>query len=88
MGEEKTGKITHEEAESQRVLIREEIAKAEFIRKQCLERAAHCETEIAASKLALADLDRREAGVAFPEPPAEAEPKKPGMGQSVGGKKE
>lgn len=65
-----TDKMTHEEAEAQRVLIREEIARARFIKQQCLERAAHCDTEIAASELALADLDRREAGVAFPEPPA------------------
>lgn len=67
--ETKTDKITTEEATASRLLIREDIAKYELAKANALGQAARCDALIAECKLALADVDRREAGVVYPEPP-------------------
>ena len=86
--ENKDDRMTHEEAENQRVLIREDLCRAKFAKTKHLMIVAQLDTEIAASELALADIDRREMGVQFPPAPKEDEPKAPTMGAPVGGKKE
>ena len=69
----KSDKMTHEEAEKTRILIREDIAKLRLARAQAVTQIDMFEARIAECELGLADIDRREAGVEYPEPPKKAE---------------
>ena len=50
-----------------RILLAEDIKKLELAKAQALAQAAILDTRIAECMLALADVDRREAGVEYPE---------------------
>lgn len=79
----KTDAMTKEKADEIRVLVREDIRKYE------LEIARHeaaigtLRVYVAECHATLADIDRREAGVKYPEPPAK--PADTQMGEPVGG---
>jgi hypothetical protein len=78
-------KVSHEDAEKVRALVRLDIAKFRQQKEQFLRAAADCDLAIAQQEVALADLDRREVGVAYPEPPeAPKEPPKADLGQPRG----
>lgn len=79
----KTDAMTKEKADEVRVLVREDIRKYE------LEIARHeaaigtLRVYVAECHATLADVDRREAGVEYPKPPAK--PAEAQMGEPVGG---
>lgn len=69
----KSDAMTAEDAKEKRLLINEDIRKFEQNIASLKGQIATLEYYIAECRWALADIDRREAGVAYPEPP-----KKPG----------
>lgn len=69
----KSDAMTAEDANEKRVLLNEDIRKFEQNIASLKGQIATLEYYIAECRWALADIDRREAGVAYPEPP-----KKPG----------
>lgn len=68
----KSDKITSEEANATRLLIKEDIKKLQLAKQQGYAQIAILDMRIAEAELSLADIDRREAGVALPEPPKPA----------------
>lgn len=83
--EKKSDAMTAEEAKKTRLLIKEDIAKLKLAKQQALAQVQVFDARIAECELGLADIDRREAGVAYPEPPQKpAEPPKPQIGKPVG----
>lgn len=80
--EQKSDKITSEEANKTRLLIKEDMAKLRLAREQALGQVQMLNARIAECELGLADLDRREAGVMYPEV-KKPEPK-PAMKEPVG----
>lgn len=74
----KSDAMTAEDAKEKRLLINEDIRKFEQNIASLKGQIATLEYYIAECRWALADIDRREAGVAYPEPP-----KKPG-GEDAG----
>ena len=87
------GKISAEKAKENRILICEDIKKYELAKANLMIQAAQYDAAISECRLALADIDRLEAGVEYPEPKksdkgndepnADGAPK---MGEPVGGK--
>ena len=75
----KSDAMTAEEAKEKRLLINEDIRKFEQNIASLKGQIATLEYYIAECRWALADIDRREAGVAYPEPP-----KKPAGGVDQG----
>ena len=65
----KTDAITAEAAKENRLLIAEDMAKIDLAIAQVKSQVAMYEARKAECMLALADIDRREAGVTYPEPP-------------------
>ena len=65
----KSDAMTAEEAKEKRLLIIEDIRKFEQNIASLKGQIATIEYYIAECHWALADIDRREAGVAYPEPP-------------------
>lgn len=80
----KSDAITHEEAAKNRLLIKEDIAKYELAKARTIAQVHQFDALIAECNLALEDINRREAGVDYPEP----EEKAPAMGEPVGGDQE
>ena len=80
--ERPSDKISPQEAAAARLLLREDIRKYQYRKAQLLAEAAAMDVYIADAETGLADLDRREAGVMYPEPPKKPESPKPG-GQPV-----
>lgn len=70
--EKQSDAMTKEEADRVRVLIKEDIAKYELEIARHEAAVGQFRTYIAECRAALADVDRREAGVAYPEPPKPA----------------
>lgn len=70
MSEQNTEKMDADQIRSSRILLAEDIKKLELAKAQALAQAAILDTRIAECMLALADVDRREAGVEYPEEPA------------------
>lgn len=66
--ETKTDAISHDEAATNRILIKEDIKKYGLAKAQAFEQLARLDSLIAECELALADIDRREAAVVYPEP--------------------
>ena len=66
---ETTDKLTPEDAAKTRLLIREDIAKLRVARAQALAQVDLFDIRLAECELGLADVDRREAGGEYPEPP-------------------
>ena len=65
----KSDAMTTEEAKEKRLLINEDIRKFEQNIASLKGQIATLEYYIAECRWALADIDRREAGVKYPEPP-------------------
>lgn len=65
----KSDAMTAEDAKEKRLLINEDIRKFEQNIASLKGQIATLEYYIAECRWALADIDRREAGVAYPEPP-------------------
>lgn len=86
----KSDALAAEEANANRILIHEDIRKYEQLQAQLRAKVAEYDVYIAECRTALADIDRREAGVMYPEPPKKpeqaAKPGAPAMGEPVGGK--
>lgn len=86
----KSDALSAEEANTNRVLINEDIRKYEQFQAQLRAKIAEYDVYIAECRTALADIDRREAGAMYPEPPEKpeqaAKPGTPAMGEPVGGK--
>ena len=85
----KSDAMSAEEAMKNRILIQEDIAKYEQMQAQFRAKVAEYDVYIAECRTALADIVRREAGVAYPPPPkqpVQAEIGTPAMGAPVGGK--
>ena len=87
--------ITAEKAAENRILIKEDMEKYELAKAHLAVQMAQYDAMIRECRLALADIDRLEAGVEYPkqkdagtEQPKEEQPKaeQPTMGQPVGGK--
>jgi len=76
--------VTKEDADKVRVLVKLDIAKFKQQRAQAMQMVTDCDLAIAQQEVVLADLDRREANVGYPEAKKE-ETKKPAMGAPVGG---
>ena len=72
----KSDAMTAEEAKEKRLLIIEDIRKFEQNIASLKGQIATIEYYIAECYWALADIDRREAGVAYPEPPKKPEREK------------
>lgn len=70
--------ISKEEANKTRILLAEDIKKILLARAQAAAQIGILDTRIAECELALADLDRREAGVEYPEEPANPAPSSEG----------
>jgi hypothetical protein len=68
----KSDAMTAEDAKEKRLLINEDIRKFEQNIASLKGQIATIEYYIAECRWALADIDRREAGVAYPEPPKKA----------------
>lgn len=66
----KSDAMTAEEAKETRLVIAEDIRKYEQNIASLKGRIATMEYYIAECRTALADIDRREAGVKYPEPPS------------------
>ena len=71
----KSDAMTAEDAKEKRLLINEDIRKFEQNIASLKGQIATLEYYIAECRWALADIDRREAGVAYPEPPKKPEGK-------------
>ena len=69
----KSDAITAEDAKEKRLLIKEDIRKFEQNIASLKGQIATLEYYIAECHWALADIDRREAGVAYPAPPKKPE---------------
>jgi predicted RNase H-like nuclease (RuvC/YqgF family) len=69
----KSDAMTAEDAKEKRLLINEDIRKFEQNIASLKGQIATLEYYIAECRWALADIDRREAGVAYPEPPKKPE---------------
>ena len=86
----KSDALSAEEAAANRILVNEDIRKYEQLQAQLRAKIAEYDVYIAECRTALADIDRREAGVMYPEPPKKpgqaAKPGAPAMGEPVGGK--
>lgn len=86
----KSDALSAKEAGANRILIHEDIRKYEQLQAQLRAKIAEYDVYIAECRTALADIDRREAGVMYPEPPKKpeqaAKPSAPAMGEPVGGK--
>lgn len=86
----KSDALSADEAAANRILVNEDIRKYEQLQAQLRAKIAEYDVYIAECRTALADIDRREAGVVYPEPPKKPEPAaKPGtpaMGEPIGGK--
>jgi len=74
--------VTKQDADKVRVLVKLDIAKFRQQRAQAMQMVTDCDLAIAQQEVVLADLDRREANVGIPEI---QKPKKPAMGEPVGG---
>lgn len=72
----KSDAMTAEDAKEKRLLINEDIRKFEQNIASLKGQIATLEYYIAECRWALADIDRREAGVAYPEPPKKLEGEK------------
>lgn len=79
----KSDAVTAEEAEKNRVLIKEDISKYRQMQAQLRAKIAEYDVYVAECETALADLDRREIGAMYPAPPKKPEP---GMDEPVGGR--
>lgn len=82
----KSDAVSAEEAKTNRVLINEDIRKYEQMQAQLRAKIAEYDVYIAECRTALADIDRREAGAMYPEPPKKPAAQ-PQMGEPVGGQK-
>lgn len=86
----KSDALSAEEAAANRILVNEDIRKYEQLQAQLRAKIAEYDVYIAECRTALADIDRRAAGVMYPEPPKKpeqaAKPGAPAMGEPVGGK--
>lgn len=71
----KSDAMTTEDAKEKRLLINEDIRKFEQNIASMKGQIATLEYYIAECRWALADIDRREAGVKYPEPPKKPEGK-------------
>ena len=71
----KSDAMTAEDAKEKRLLINEDIRKFEQNIASLKGQIATFEYYIAECRWALADIDRREAGVKYPEPPKKPEGK-------------
>lgn len=80
--------LTAEEARSSRLLIKEDIAKYELAKARAIAQLSQYDAMIAECHLALADIDRREAGVDYPEPVAKKADEGSGLGEITGGSEE
>lgn len=69
----KSDAMTAEDAKEKRLLINEDIRKFEQNIASLKGQIATLEYYIAECRWALADIDRREAGVKYPEPPKKPE---------------
>ena len=69
----KSDAMTAEDAKEKRLLINEDIRKFEQNIASLKGQIATLEYYIAECRWALADIDRREAGVVYPEPPKKPE---------------
>lgn len=69
----KSDAMSTKEANEKRLLINEDIRKFEQNIASLRGQISTFEYYIAECRLALADIDRREAGVAYPEPPKKPE---------------
>lgn len=69
----KSDAMTAEDAKEKRLLINEDIRKFEQNIASLKGQISTLEYYIAECRWALADIDRREAGVAYPEPPKKPE---------------
>lgn len=81
----KTDKMTAEEAAKIRILVSEDIRKYELEIARHEAAVGTLRVYIAECRATLADIDRREAGVEYPEAPKPKESAKPAMGEPVGG---
>ena len=75
--EKKSDAMTKEEADKIRVLVREDKAKYELEIARHQAAIGQLRMYIAECDATIADIDRREAGVEYPEPPKAPEPKAP-----------
>lgn len=75
----KSDAMTAEDAKEKRLLINEDIRKFEQNIASLKGQIATLEYYIAECRWALADIDRREAGVAYPPPPKKTEGGKGGV---------
>lgn len=69
----KSDAMRAEEAKANRVLVSEDIRKYEQFQAQLRAKIAEYDVYIAECRTALADIDRREAGAMYPEPPKKPE---------------
>ena len=79
----KTDAMTKEEADRIRVLVREDVRKYELEIARHEAAVGQLRMYVAECYATLADIDRREAGVEYPKPPAK--PAEAQMGEPVGG---
>lgn len=79
----KTDAMTKERADEVRILVREDIRKYELEIARHEAAVGTLKVYVAECYATLADIDRREAGVKYPEPPAK--PVDVQMGEPVGG---
>lgn len=84
----KSDALSAEEARKNRVLVLEDISKYRQLQAGLRAKIAEYDVYIAECETALADLDRREAGAMYPEPPAKPKsaPAEKGEGEPAGGK--
>lgn len=81
----KNDKMEAEEASRIRILVSEDIRKYELEIARHEAAISTLRVYIAECRATISDIDRREAGVEYPEAPAAKEPAKPAMGEPVGG---
>ena len=79
----KTDAMTREKADEIRILVREDIRKYELEIARHEAAVGQLRVYVAECHATLADVDRREAGVEYPKPPAK--PAEAQMGEPVGG---
>lgn len=79
--QEKTDKMTSEKANEIRVLIKEDIRKYELEITKHEIAISQLRSYISECNVTLADVDRREAGVMYPPPPAAKKGGEGGEGQ-------
>lgn len=75
-------KISAEKARDNRILIREDIEKYELAKANLAVQMAQYDAAIRECRLALADIDRLEAGVEYPEPKKPEAKKEPAAGNA------